>query len=188
MWLDSSSSIVVAILTRKGRELIAKNNGEFRITHYSFGDDEINYQLYNAQTDSDTDILNLPILEPSSNELTALRYRLVTLPQGSISTGYIVANPDSLTLKNSNSFNNNIPSTGIITLEMKEAPESGYTVTTRDNRIAVVVTPKVSLLPMSTPPIAQIQITGGVLDGSTFIDVVGINSGIIISIPITTIS
>ena len=40
-FLDHSTNniIIDAVLTDKGRELLAKNNGTFRISHYSFGDD-----------------------------------------------------------------------------------------------------------------------------------------------------
>ena len=73
-------------LTRKGRELLARNDGSFQITKFAFGDDEINYQLYDAtkSTDQDSDILNLPVLEPISNENVALLYRLITLPTGAL--------------------------------------------------------------------------------------------------------
>ena len=45
-FLDSSTAVIDAILTRKGRELLARNDGSFQITKFAFGDDEINYQLY----------------------------------------------------------------------------------------------------------------------------------------------
>ena len=85
-FLDSSTAVIDAILTRKGRELLARNDGSFQITKFAFGDDEINYQLYDATkaTDQDADILNLPVLEPVSNENVALLYRLITLPDGSL--------------------------------------------------------------------------------------------------------
>ena len=75
-FLDSSTAVIDAILTRKGRELLARNDGSFQITKFAFGDDEINYQLYDATkaTDQDADILNLPVLEPVSNENVALLY------------------------------------------------------------------------------------------------------------------
>ena len=85
-FLDSSTAVIDAILTRKGRELLARNDGSFQITKFAFGDDEINYQLYDATkaTDQDADILNLPVLEPISNENVALLYRLITLPSGTL--------------------------------------------------------------------------------------------------------
>ena len=70
-FLDSTTAVIDAILTRKGRELLAKNDGSFQITKFAFGDDEINYQLYDATkaTNQDADILSLPVLEPISNSV-----------------------------------------------------------------------------------------------------------------------
>ena len=46
-FLNNTSVTVDAILTKKGRELLAKNDGSFRITQFSLSDDEIDYTLYN---------------------------------------------------------------------------------------------------------------------------------------------
>ena len=46
-YLDNSSITVDAILTKRGRELLARNDGSFRITQFALGDDEIDYTLFN---------------------------------------------------------------------------------------------------------------------------------------------
>jgi hypothetical protein len=46
-YLDNSSVIVDAILTKKGRELLSRQDGSFRITQFALADDEIDYTLYN---------------------------------------------------------------------------------------------------------------------------------------------
>ena len=46
-YLDPSVLTIDAILTRKGREALAKNDGSFRITQFALADDEIDYTLYN---------------------------------------------------------------------------------------------------------------------------------------------
>ena len=46
-YLSSTSVVVDAILTKKGRELLARNDGSFRITQFSLSDDEVDYTLYN---------------------------------------------------------------------------------------------------------------------------------------------
>ena len=99
-FLDSSTAVIDAILTRKGRELLARNDGSFQITKFAFGDDEINYQLYDATkaTDQDADILYLPVLEPVSNENVALLYRLITLPKGSLKIANLQISPTSGTI------------------------------------------------------------------------------------------
>ena len=35
-FLDSSTAVIDAILTRKGRELLARNDGSFQITKFAF--------------------------------------------------------------------------------------------------------------------------------------------------------
>ena len=46
-FLDHSTNNIIIddVLTDKGRERLAKNNGTFRISHYSFGDDEVDYTI-----------------------------------------------------------------------------------------------------------------------------------------------
>ena len=44
-YLNNSVITVDAILTTKGRELLAANNGSFRITQFALADDEIDYTL-----------------------------------------------------------------------------------------------------------------------------------------------
>ena len=46
-YLDNSSITVDAILTKRGRELLARNDGSFNITQFALGDDEIDYTLFN---------------------------------------------------------------------------------------------------------------------------------------------
>ena len=50
-YLDNSSITVDAVLTKRGRELLSKNNNngssKFEITMFALGDDEIDYSLFN---------------------------------------------------------------------------------------------------------------------------------------------
>jgi len=46
-YLNNTVITVDAILTTKGRQLLAKNDGSFKITQFALSDDEINYTLYN---------------------------------------------------------------------------------------------------------------------------------------------
>ena len=48
-YLDNSIVTVDAILTKKGRELLARGDGSFKITQFALADDEIDYTLYNPQ-------------------------------------------------------------------------------------------------------------------------------------------
>lgn len=83
-YLDNTSVTVDAVLTKKGRELLAK--GQLNITKFALGDDEVDYSLYdpNHQLGSNyygQAIENLPMLEAFSNDPQSLKYKLMTLPK-----------------------------------------------------------------------------------------------------------
>lgn len=87
-YLDNSSVTIDAILTVKGRELLAQGEGKFNITQFALGDDEIDYTLWNTAHPLGTAyygviIDNMPVLEAVPDETQALRSKLVTLPKGS---------------------------------------------------------------------------------------------------------
>ena len=46
-FLNNTAVTLDAILTRKGRELLARGDGTFKITQFALSDDEIDYTLYN---------------------------------------------------------------------------------------------------------------------------------------------
>ena len=41
----TNNIIIDAVLTERGRELLSQNNGSFKISSFSFGDDEVDYTL-----------------------------------------------------------------------------------------------------------------------------------------------
>ena len=86
-YLNNSVVTVDAILTTKGRELLAKNDGSFRITQFALADDEIDYTLYNPNHPSGSSfygeaIENMPLLEAFPLETQIMKYKLATLPRG----------------------------------------------------------------------------------------------------------
>ena len=86
-YLNNAVVTVDAILTKKGRELLAKNDGSFRITQFALADDEIDYTLYNPLHPSGSSyygqaIDNMPLLEAFPDETQIMKYKLVTLPRG----------------------------------------------------------------------------------------------------------
>jgi hypothetical protein len=86
-YLNNQVVTVDAILTTKGRELLAKNDGSFRITQFSLADDEIDYTLYNPNHPSGSSfygeaIENMPLLEAFPLETQIMKYKLATLPRG----------------------------------------------------------------------------------------------------------
>jgi hypothetical protein len=86
-FLNNTIVTVDAILTRKGRELLAKNDGSFRITQFALADDEIDYTLYNPNHPSGSAyygqaIDGMPLLEAFPDETQVMKYLLTTLPRG----------------------------------------------------------------------------------------------------------
>ena len=86
-YLNNTAVTVDAILTKKGRELMAKNDGSFRITQFALADDEIDYTLYNPTHPSGSAfygeaIENMPLLEAFPIETQIMKYKLATLPRG----------------------------------------------------------------------------------------------------------
>jgi len=99
-FLNNTIVTVDAILTRKGRELLAKNDGSFRITQFALSDDEIDYTMYNPNHPSGSAyygqaIDGMPLLEAFPDETQIMKYLLTTLPRGTsklpiIDLGYTV--------------------------------------------------------------------------------------------------
>jgi|TARA_B100000900_G_C20544042_1_gene701750 hypothetical protein len=86
-YLDNSIVTVDAILTKKGRELLARGDGSFKITQFAVSDDEIDYTLYNPTHPQGSQfygeaIENMPLLEAFPDETQSLKYKITTLPRG----------------------------------------------------------------------------------------------------------
>ena len=85
-FLDNTSITVDAILTKKGRELLARGQNEFRITKFALADDEVDYNLYDTSHPNGSNfyaavIENMPLLEAFVDENQLMRYKLTTLPK-----------------------------------------------------------------------------------------------------------
>jgi len=86
-YLNNTVVTIDAILTDTGRQLLAQNDGSFRITQFSLADDEIDYTLYNPNHPSGSAyygqaIENMPLLEAFPQSTQVMKYKLVTLPRG----------------------------------------------------------------------------------------------------------
>ena len=103
-YLNNSVVTVDAILTTKGRELLARGDGSFRITQFALSDDEIDYTLYNPIHPSGSAyygqaIENMPLLEAFPETTQNLRYKLVTLPRGTAKMPVLDLGFSQVTLK-----------------------------------------------------------------------------------------
>lgn len=103
-YLSSTSVVVDAILTKKGRELLARNDGSFRITQFSLSDDEIDYTLYNPNHPSGSAFYGeaieaMPILQAYPNDQEIMKYKLITLPRGTAKLPVIDIGYNSISLR-----------------------------------------------------------------------------------------
>ena len=103
-YLNNSVVTIDAILTKKGRELLARSDGSFRITQFSLADDEIDYTLYNPNHPSGSAfygeaIENMPLLEAFPDETQIMKYKLVTLPRGTSKMPVLDLGYSAITLK-----------------------------------------------------------------------------------------
>jgi hypothetical protein len=80
-YLNNSVVTVDAILTKKGRELLARGDGSFKITQFALADDEIDYTLYNPNHPSGSAYYG-EALEAFPDENQIMKYKLTTLPRG----------------------------------------------------------------------------------------------------------
>jgi hypothetical protein len=155
-YLDNSSITVDAILTKKGRELLAQGSNQFRITQFALGDDEVDYSLWNPDHPLGTDyygviIENLPIVEAIPDETQALRSKLITLPRSSQRIPVITVSSPTITsqggAKNTITPNTaNIP--GLNTTY-------GYTCVLSDNTVGTIRSSKQLSNPALAPNVAS---------------------------------
>ena len=108
-YLNNSTVTVDAILTKKGRELLARNNGSFQITQFSLSDDEIDYTLYNPNHPSGSAFYGeaieaMPVLEAFPDETQIMKYKLVTLPRGTAKLPIINIGYSSISLRQGSSL------------------------------------------------------------------------------------
>jgi|TARA_R110000744_G_scaffold185365_3_gene304785 hypothetical protein len=102
-YLDKTTITVDAILTKKGRELLAKGSEFFNITQFALADDEIDYNLWDVNHSLGSNyygqaIEALPLVEAVPDETQVCKYKLVTLPKNIARMPTITVVPTSLTL------------------------------------------------------------------------------------------
>jgi len=141
-YLNNNTVTVDAILTKKGRELLARNDGSFRITQFSLADDEIDYLLYNPNHPSGSAfygeaIENMPILEAFPDETQVMKYKLLTLPRGTAKLPVLEVGYTNITLKQGAALSITPQTLNYLGADTTfEA--SGYTATIGDSRVLSV--------------------------------------------------
>jgi hypothetical protein len=96
--------VVDAILTKKGRELLSRNDGSFQITQFSLADDEVDYTLYNPSHPSGSAFFGeaieaMPVLQAFPDDNQIMKYKLVTLPRGTAKVPVLSVGSVSINLK-----------------------------------------------------------------------------------------
>lgn len=138
-YLDNSSITVDAILTKRGRELLSRNDGSFRITQFALGDDEIDYTLFNENHPNGSQysgeaIENMPLIEAIPDGNNIMRHKLITLNRGTSKLPIVTANVSKITLT-IGATTNILPSTLNFNGITNQAEPSGYTATIADRRL-----------------------------------------------------
>tara|TARA_B100000686_G_C16491930_1_gene812559 strand:+ start:130 stop:660 length:531 start_codon:yes stop_codon:yes gene_type:complete len=88
-YLDKSKQTVTAHFTKRGRELLAdalsgNETGDYIITKWALGDDEIDYNLYDESLSSNLRgkvIENMPMMETPVNEHEVMNTFIVDAPE-----------------------------------------------------------------------------------------------------------
>jgi hypothetical protein len=137
--LNPTTVTVDAILTTKGRQLLARNDGSFQITQFALADDEIDYTLYNPNHPSGSAYYGqaievTPIIEAFPNDSQMMRYKLVTLPRGTAKLPVINIGYNSIVIKQGASLTIT-PQTLNYLGATSTFESNGYTVSVADGRL-----------------------------------------------------
>lgn len=212
--LNPATVTVDAILTKKGRELLARNDGSFQITQFALADDEIDYTLYNPTHPSGSAfygqaIENTPVLEAIPDESQIMRYKLVTLPRGTSKLPVINLGYTTISLRQGASLTIT-PQTLNYLGSTSTFEANGYTATIADSRLVstftgtgITTTVPVDSLNTTTGTVLSVTqlgtsftLTGTTINTlfgtsstqlSTTITVIGRDSGARVTIPLNII-
>ena len=138
-YLDNTSVTVDAVLTKRGRELLSRNDGSFRITQFALSDDEIDYSLWNENHPNGSQysgeaIENGALLEAFPDENNIMLHKLVTLPRGTTKMPVVTANISKVQLSLGATTNVN-PTTLNFSGQSNMKEPSGYLCTIADRRL-----------------------------------------------------
>lgn len=148
-YLNKETVTVDAILTKRGRELLARGTEAFKVTQFAVSDDEIDYGLYDLAHPLGSEfygsaIENMPIIEASTDETQNLRYKLVTLSRALVEQINVIP---TVTLGGIQSLNLTqgvespvlVPQTTAGQQQTFDGPSFGYTAVLNDNSIATII-------------------------------------------------
>ena len=137
-YLNNQVVTVDAILTKKGRELLAKGDGSFNITQFALSDDEVDYTLYNPNHPSGSAyygeaIENMPLLEAFPDETQMMKYKLVSLNRGTSTMPILQLGTTAVSIGNGGPFT--LTPATLNYLNSNGPENSGYQFTISDTRV-----------------------------------------------------
>tara|TARA_R110000765_G_scaffold185295_2_gene291016 strand:- start:60 stop:761 length:702 start_codon:yes stop_codon:yes gene_type:complete len=100
-FINNTSYILNAVLTKKGREYLARPGSNFTITKFALSDDEIDYTLWDTAHPKGSDyygavLESTPMLEPCVDPEVVMKYKLFTMDVGTRALPYISITPSAL--------------------------------------------------------------------------------------------
>lgn len=153
---DTNNIILDCVLTDKGREALARNDGSFSVVKFAPGDDEVDYtiiQKFGRTVGKEKIEKNTPILEALTNQSYAQKFRLIS-----------VSNPNLIRLANLEingegvnsttkvvSIGNTTVKRRSVTVSQNIANESSIDVELRDQSFLVEVSNQFLQIVGSTP-------------------------------------
>ena len=203
-FLNNQSVTIDAVLTKKGRELMARNDGSFQITQFALADDEIDYTLYNPSHPSGSAffgeaIEKMPLLQAFTDDTQNLKYKLVTLPRGTSKLPVLNLGYTAITLRQSAAVTITPQTLNYLGANSTFEP-SGYLMTVGDSRFLSTFTstgidttglnvtqpiPNASGTSLSQSAIGTSALPGATI--TTTITCTGRDSGARVTIPLTII-
>ena len=152
--LNNNTVTIDAVLTAKGRELMASNDGSFQITQFSLADDEVDYTLYNPQHPSGSAFYGqaieaMPLIEAFPDDTQIMIFKLVTLPRGTAKLPVISVGYNAISLKQGST----------ITITPQTLNYLGATSTFEANGYAVTVADVRFLSTFSSTGVAGAEVT-----------------------------
>ena len=137
-FLNNTTVTVDAILTKKGRELLAQGTEAFNITKFALSDDEVDYNLFDVTHPNGSDsfgkvIENMPLLEAIPDENHVMRYKLMTLPKNTSKMPIVSVSIDSITFNASEGVNQ---PARLVSATTANVTDSSYTFILHDQSVA----------------------------------------------------
>ena len=175
-FLNNTTVTVDAILTKKGRELLAQGTEAFNITKFALADDEVDYNLFDVTHPNGSDsygkvIENMPLLEPVPDETQALKYKLISLPKETSRLPILDIAVPSLTFQQGGG-NGDLVSPG--TLNSTDA-DLGYTFLVHDTNVARLQVGQAA--PGQTAPLVPVNLSSEEITNSQ--SVVGLTARVL---------